>query len=444
MSPRNANPNPHHYLLTRSAATAALNKLGRSFPDAVKWIHNEQTLNDRAVCAEDYPIQPTSVQPDFWPERQPVFWLPEFQSPLDDCRLLKNPTRDLPWYLAGPTPATYSHLVHPLTVNYYLTRNLNGSRWTEPRFLATPMASHRTLLVWKPHSNLAPFGIKTSLNIWVGGLNRNVRLKELRRSVGISSLLSDIPTTVLREHGILLLDDTVGLMHKQTNAGLLARDTPAQLQPDEEIVPMFSLVASAKGKSPRIVELIKASRLNATAWVDRYIFTPLIYQAYFLGMTEGIVGEMHEQNILIELRRGLPTKRFWHRDLGGFLVDRNLRRLAHKDCKLLPTGIHERHLGRDIAVFHLVLRLYLKETMGYAIARALRDAFRIPADNFAKLYDQRVAELQNTLFTASRIRTTNHFENDLERYRRRKSNGCGWPWKNLGEALREWQPKPLQ
>jgi hypothetical protein len=432
---------PQHYLLSRAAGLAALKKLGSKYPDPVAWIHKEQKLNDRKVSAGDYPIHPSSVPPEFWPERQPVFWLPEFEAPIDHFRLLKNPTSDLPWYLSGSTPKRYSHLVHPLTVQYFRTRGLKRSKWREPRFLATPMASHRTLLVWKPNSNIPPFVVKSSLNLWVGGLNRNVRLKELRRSVGISSLLSEIPKAALRQQGILLLDDSVGLIHKQTNAGLLARDTPWKLDAGEEVVPMFSLVANAPGKPPRIVDLIRSSGLNATAWVDRFIFTPLIYQAYFLGMTEGLIGEMHEQNILMELRDGLPTKRFWHRDLGGFLVDRNLRRLANKDYAVLPRGIHQQHLGRDIPVFHLVLGMYLKETMGYAIGQALRGHFEIPDDNFAELYDVRVRELQNVIFAADGIRSTFNFEKDLERYRQRKSRGCTWRWTNLQEALREWKPQ---
>jgi hypothetical protein len=186
------------------------------------------------------------------------------------------------------------------------------------------------------------------------------------------------------------------------------------------------------------VDLITSSRLEPTAWVDKFILRPLIYQAYFLGMTEGLVGEMHEQNILMELRDGVPTKRFWHRDLGGFLLDRDLRRLANKGFEGLPAGIHQRHLGRNISVFHLVLRMYLQESLGYAVGHALRNHFEIPADNFADLYNVRASVLQNLIFSTHGIRTTRKFEKDLDRYRKRKLRGCTWRWKNLEEALREW------
>jgi len=62
------NANPRHYLLTRAAGRAALDKLSLRYPDPVKWIHQEQTLNDRIVRKGDYPIHPTSVPSDFWPE----------------------------------------------------------------------------------------------------------------------------------------------------------------------------------------------------------------------------------------------------------------------------------------------------------------------------------------------------------------------------------------
>lgn len=432
------NANPHHYLRPPAAGQAALKKLSLNYPDPVKWIYQEQRLNDRTVSKGDYPIQPTSVAPDFRPELQPVFWLPEFEAPRDQFRLFQNPKRALPWYLLGSSSEFYSHLVHPLSVQYFLNRGMKGARWREPRFLATPMASHRTLLVWNPQSKIPPFSVKTSLNVWIGGLNRNVRLKEIRRSVGMSSLLAAIPRADLDRQGILLLDDAIGLLHKQTNAGFLARDTPWKLNAGEEIVPLFSLLASSYGRHPRIVDLITSSRLEPTAWVDKFILRPLIYQAYFLGMTEGLVGEMHEQNILMELRDGVPTKRFWHRDLGGFLLDRDLRRLANKGFEGLPAGIHERHLGRNISVFHLVLGMYLQESLGHAVDHALRNHFEIPADNFADLYNVRVRELQNLILSAEGIRTTRNFEKDLDRYRKRKLRGCTWRWKNLKEALREW------
>jgi len=203
-------------------------------------------------------------------------------------------------------------------------------------------------------------------------------------------------------------------------------------------VPLFSLFASAHSERPRIVDLINSSGLKPVAWVDEFIFTPLIYQAYFLGMTEGLVGEMHEQNILMELRDGRPTRRFWHRDLGGFLLDRDLRRLAGKGFEGLPAGIHERHLGRDMPVFHLVLRMYLQESTGHAVAHAMRNHFQIPDDDFVEVYNRRASRLQNLILAANNIRTTKDFEKDLERYRKRKMPGRSWRWKSLDEALRDW------
>ena len=438
MTGKKPNATPEHYLRSPVAARAALKRLSLNYPDPVNWIHQEQTLNDRTIAKGDYPIQPTSVPLDFWPEHQPVFWLPEFEAPGDQFRLYQNPTRPLPWYLSASNSEGHSHVVHPLSVQYFLNRDLKGVRWKSPRFLATPLASHRTLLVWEPQSGKPPFAIKTSVNVWIGGLNRNVRLKEMKRSVGMSSLLAGIPTADLKQQGVLLLDDPVGLVHKQTNAGLLTRDAPSKLGRGEEIVPLFSLFASAHRERPRIVDLINSSGLDPVAWVDEFIFTPLIYQAYFLGMTEGLVGEMHEQNILMELRDGRPTRRFWHRDLGGFLLDRDLRRLAGKGFEGLPAGIHERHLGRDMPVFHLVLRMYLQESTGHAVAHAMRNHFQIPDDDFVEVYNRRASRLQNRILAANNIRTTKDFEKDLERYRKRKMPGRSWRWKSLDEALRDW------
>lgn len=434
------NPNPLNYLWPRAAGRAALRKLSSTYPHAVRWIHQEQTLNDRIIAEGDYSIEPTSVPPEFWPEREPVFWLPEFEAPRDQFRIFRNhPNQPLPWYLSASNSEFYSHLVHPLSVQYFLDRDLKGARWRKPRFLATPMASHRTLLVWKPQSSKTPpFAVKASFNRWVGGGNRNVRLNEIKRSVGISSLLIGTPRADLEQHGILLLDDPIGLLHKQTNAGLLARDTPRKLAPGQEIVPVFSLCASGQGSRRRIVELVKSSGLEATVWVDTFVLTPLIYQAYFLGMTEGVVGEMHEQNILMETRNGVPTKRFWHRDLGGVRADNHLRRLADKSLEALPAGIRLTDLGAQCDIFHRWLRDYFQGSLVYAVSHSLRNHFEIPTDDFAGLYNARASKLQNLIFSANGICTTTNFEKDFERYRKRKEPGFTWPWKNLEAALRDW------
>ena len=433
------NPDPRHYLRSRAAGRAALRKLSLTYPDPVSWIHQEQTLNDRTTAAGDYPIKPTSVPPEFWPEREPVFWLAEFEAPRDQFRLFQKPTQLLPWYLSGSNPEFYAHLVHPLSIPYFLRRDLQGVRWRNPRFLATPMASHRTLMVWNPRSaKTPPFVVKASLDRWVGGLDRKVKLYELKRSVGISSLFVGTPRAEFEQQGVLLLDDPIGLLHKQTNAGILARDAPWKLGEGEEIVPVFSLCASRNAGRSRIVELVESSGLEPTAWIDTFVLTPLIYQAYFLGMTEGVVGEMHEQNILMELRNGIPTKRFWHRDLGGFRADRALRRLANKDLDALPAHIGLQDLGEQCDIFHQWLHSYLLGSLVYLFSHALRNHFEIPADDFAGLYNARASKLQNLIFSRNGIRTTTNYERDFERYRKRKKPGLVWPWKNLEAALRDW------
>jgi hypothetical protein len=432
------NPDPPHYLRPRAAGRAALRKLSLSYPDPVRWIHQEQRLNDRTIAEGDYPIEPKAVPPEFWPEREPVFWLPEFEARRDQFRLFQNSTQPLPWYLSGSSSEFYSHLVHPLSVPYFLRRDLKGVRWRNPRFLATPTASHRTLLVWNPRSSKTPpFAVKASLDRWVGGLDRKVKLYEIKRSVGISSLLVGTPRAEFEQQGILLLDDPIGLFHKQTNAGLLARDSPWKLGAGEEIVPVFSLCAS-RDRRPRIVELVESSGLKPAAWVDTFVLKPLIYQAYFLGVTEGVVGEMHEQNILMELRNGIPTKRFWHRDLGGFRADNDLRRLVNKGLEALPAHIHLEDLGKQCDVFHEWLHSYLQGSLVYLVGQALRNRFEIPTDNFAGLYNARASQLQNLIFSANGIRTTRNFEKDFERYRKRRIPGLTWPWKNLEAALRDW------
>jgi HD superfamily phosphohydrolase YqeK len=82
--------------------------------------------------------------------------------------------------------------------------------------------------------------------------------------------------------------------------------------------------------------------------------------------------------------------------------------------------------------------MYLQESLGYAVAQALRNHFRIRTNDFADLYYTRVNELQKLIFAADGIRTTRNFEKDLDRYRERKIRGCSWHWKSLDEALRHW------
>jgi hypothetical protein len=80
----------------------------------------------------------------------------------------------------------------------------------------------------------------------------------------------------------------------------------------------------------------------------------------------------------------------------------------------------------------------LQGSLVYAFAHALRNHFEIPADNFDGLYKARTGKLQNLIFSANGIRTTRNFEKDFARYRKRKTPGLTWPWKNLEEALQDW------
>ena len=155
-------------------------------------------------------------------------------------------------------------------------------------------------------------------------------------------------------------------------------------------------------------------------------------------MTEGLVGEMHEQNILMELRDGVPTKRFWQRDLGGFGVERALRRLAGKSFNELPEGVHERHLGDEVPLVHLLLRIYVQESLAYAVSCALKDRFEVPADDFEELYNARVSEFQDRILSPIGISQTKKIEKDLDRYRKLRNSSLVWPWKSMDEALRDW------
>ena len=49
-------------------------------------------------------------------------------------------------------------------------------------------------------------------------------------------------------------------------------------------------------------------------------------------------------------------------------------------------------------MFHMVLRMYLQESMGCAVRKALENHFEIPTDDFAELYNARVSELQTSFF----------------------------------------------
>jgi len=73
---------------------------------------------------------------------------------------------------------------------------------------------------------------------------------------------------------------------------------------------------------------------------------------------------MHEQNILMELRHGIPTKRFWHRDLGGFRADNDLRRLVNKGLEALPAHIHLEDLENSATYFTSGFIVYFARVTG--------------------------------------------------------------------------------
>lgn len=193
----------------------------------------------------------------------------------------------------------------------------------------------------------------------------------MERAAATSAVIHALDRQRLEEAGILFVDEPLGVYVKDLGVGYAIRELP-RLPDGVELMPMFSLYSKPFGGKPPLVEMVENSGLGARAFAESRIIAPLVAHFNRLAWEEGMVGEPHEQNLLLELKNGQPTGRVYYRDLAGFILNEKLRRAAGKDLSMIPPGIQPESLRPEYARPIENALNYLRQSNFYALRRALQ------------------------------------------------------------------------
>jgi IucA / IucC family len=285
--------------------------------------------SDRRMFVGDH----TSLAVEYRPESRPVFAIEAYAVGADDCRQWQSraPERTLPPALAHVCRAGGDALllVHPRSRDHYaaLLRKPSVRRIESGTFMATPLSSSRSLLVWEEGLRENPFIAKLSLCATIGTVDRTIRATRVAKCVGLTALLDgarDLPGD------FAFLDEYYGVSpHRMQRGGMLLRSIPAAVMSGERtLLPAYALIATPDdGTPPLLVTLADLHGMKLGEFAFYALLAPFANQWAALAIDAGIVFESHGQNLMLELDAGLtPTGRLVHRDLEDLSVDLRYRR----------------------------------------------------------------------------------------------------------------------
>lgn len=248
-----------------------------------RWLSLEQTRNPRDRDPRRFArVTLKGLPARALPENRPVWRLPYVEVPR---------VRAVVYGQARPralfTRSGVRVFFHPLMGERYGLDLLEYGAGKET-FWATPTASPRSVVAWGERG--PPFGLKLSLDVELLGLTRLVESSKLARAVAVSEVL----------RGVRVLREPVAVRTAEKDFGLIYRALPADTG---SLTPGFAL------------------RLSFALLHDR-VFPALVRAFATLAFGQGLIGDLHQQNVLFTPRHALVL-----RDLDSFKADLALRRL---------------------------------------------------------------------------------------------------------------------
>lgn len=336
------------------------------------WLIWEQGLNDRVEDLNNFPdsIQDNNgISPEYLPERRPVFWIDTVEIPIEEARVLRTGKIPAQLFVNRGGRRYVRFFIHPESRKFF-AKKLRKYK-VKREYLATPTSSHRSLVIWNPDTKEPPLGVKVSLDVDIGGVRRLVSRGQIERAAAASALIKTIPEADLQRLKIRFFDEPVGVHPQGIDYGFSLRELALKLPEGVEIVPLFSLFSKPARGPPPIVNLAKRSGLPILEFCRKAVIDPLVEQAVYLAFEHGLVGEPHEQNVLMEIKNGSPSGAFWYRDMSGHSINPGLRSTAGKDDSFMPKGIAQRSLRVERSDLLSNVRSYIGESTLYAMGKAL-------------------------------------------------------------------------
>ena len=190
----------------------------------------------------------------------------------------------------------------------------------------------------------SPGQLKLSLAAYQSKRGRVVPAWEVRRSVGISQMAGLTPEKKWMSSGASIIPEVAGVYipkewglssyvdEKQGEVlehGIILRDLSfVNKFPGKEVMPLFSLFSRREdNQEPLIVELWKKSgEPDFNRFIDKFLFKPFLEKNRYLMFHEGIIPEIHAQNlvVVIDPKTG-QIEHFFHRDVGSMKIDLRMR-----------------------------------------------------------------------------------------------------------------------
>ena len=300
----------------------------------------------------------TSVDPDYQPGKSLIYKLQYLEIPTSELNITD--------YAAGPANARqqllikkgnknyFRFFIHPQSVDLYKPL-IDRYGWAG-FYWASATSSTRSVIAWNPDQLQPPLYLKLSLAQYQDGMGRLIADWEVRRSVGISSMITKTDEATWKMHGSSIIPEFLGATVKKEEGlsffvdnnqqnvfehGLIAREADfLNEDPHVQIMPLFGLFTKRSGHPPLIISLWKKSgNPDFYDFADQFLFKSFLKMNSYLLFHQGVVPEIHGQNIVITYD---PEKgeilHYYHRDVGSMNVDLRLRYIHGLDISDLRSA----------------------------------------------------------------------------------------------------------
>lgn len=261
--------------------------------------------------------------------------------------LLKNH-----FYVTEKNKSFVRFFIHPDSEHLY--QSLINEFGYKGHYLALPTASTRTVLAWDPsRQSVKPLFLKLSLAQKQDDLGRVIPAWEIRRSVRVTEQIdSDIKSGRIQPIDAHVIPEVAGAYVKSSENltyfvdkkqgevaehGFILRDASfIEKYKSKKVVPMFWLFSKNKGQEPPIISLWKKSTFYSNdddkpsasfiKFLAEKFFRPFIQKNLPLMLHQGIVPQIHGQNVILVLNPHTgEIESSLHRDIGSMKTDYRLR-----------------------------------------------------------------------------------------------------------------------
>src|SRR3989344_1424272 len=276
------------------------------------------------------------------------------------------------FFIEGSQQKQIRFFIHPDSEHLY--KPLIEKYGYKGYYNAVATASTRTVLSWDPaRPDTKPLFLKLSLAQVQDRLGRIIPGWEGRRSIQITEAANqDIKENKSNPRKVALIPEVAGAYVKADQGmkfyidatqgqvaehGFILRDASfIEENKGKKIVPMFWLFSKGTGIEPPIIQLWKKSRyftnkpnqqnISFNHFVVEFLFKPFIHQNLPLMLFQGIVPQIHGQNVVLVLDpETLKIEKILHRDVGSMKSDYRLRWLNGLKTDSLRSELADKDFG---------------------------------------------------------------------------------------------------